>query len=93
MTHTSVRRAQIAELKREDGKDILVTGSRTLWNDLLAHDLVDELHLMIGNLIIGEGVRAFVGDKPNASLRLVDTRKWEDSNNILVQYEVQHKGT
>ena len=84
---------QIAELKREDGKDILVTGSRTLWNDLLAHDLVDELHLMIGNLIIGEGVRAFVGDKPNASLRLVDTRKWEDSNNILVQYEVQHKGT
>lgn len=84
---------QIAELKREDGKDILVTGSRTLWNDLLAHDLVDELHLMIGNLIIGEGVRAFVGDKPDASLRLVDIRKWEDSDNILVQYEVQHKST
>jgi dihydrofolate reductase len=89
-----IRRAdahrEIANLKREVGDDILVTGSRTLWNDLLAHDLVDEIHLMIGNVIIGEGVRAFVG-KPDASLRLVDVRKWEDSDNVLVQYEVRHK--
>jgi dihydrofolate reductase len=89
-----VRRAdahqQIAELKRQVGKDILVTGSRTLWNDLLAHDLVDEIHMMIGNLILGGGVRAFVG-KPDASLRLVDIRKWEDSDNVLVKYEVRHK--
>ena len=28
---------QLAELKRQEGKDILITGSRTLWNDLLAH--------------------------------------------------------
>jgi dihydrofolate reductase len=81
--------AQIAELKRQPGKDILITGSRTLWNDLLAHDLVDEIHLMIGNVVLGEGVPVFVG-KPPASLRLVEVRSWKDSDNILVRYEVRH---
>src|SRR5215469_1577412 len=89
-----IRRAdayqQIAELKRQAGKDILITGSRTLWNDLLAHDLIDEIHLLIGNLVLGEGVPAFVG-KQDASLRLIDVRTWEDSDNLLVRYEVRHK--
>jgi len=81
---------QIAELKRQTGKDILITGSRTLWNDLLAHDLVDEIHLMIGNLILGAGIPAFAG-KTDASLRLIDIRRWEESDNVLLRYEVRHK--
>ena len=81
---------QLAELKRQEGKDILITGSRTLWNDLLAHDLVDEIHLLIGNLVLGQGVPVFVGKTPT-SLRLIDTRRWEDSDNVLLRYEVSHK--
>ena len=45
---------------------------------------------MIGNLVLGEGVPAFVG-KQDASLRLIDVRTWEDANNVLVRYEVWHK--
>ena len=81
---------QIADLKRQPGNNILITGSRTLWNDLLAHDLVDEIHLMIGNLVLGEGVPVFVG-KQDASLRLIDVRTWEDSDNVLVRYDVRHR--
>ena len=80
---------QLAELKQQDGKDILITGSSTLWNDLLAHDLIDEIHLLIGNLILGQGVPVFAGKTP-ASLRLIDTRRWEDSDNILLRYIVSH---
>ena len=82
--------AQLAELKRQEGKALLVTGSRTLWNDLLAHDLVDEIHLLIGNLVLGQGVPVFVSKTP-AALRLIDTRRWENSNNGLLRYEVLHQ--
>jgi dihydrofolate reductase len=90
-----IRRAdahqQIAELKQQAGDNILITGSRTLWNDLLMHDLVDEVHLMIGNVVLGAGVPAFAGQLP-ASLRLAEVRTWRDSDNILVRYEVRHAG-
>jgi len=90
-----IRRAdaheQIAELKRQTGRDILVFGSRTLWNDLLANDLVDELHLMIGPVVLGGGTPIFDG-QPAVSLRLIDLRRWDDSENVLLQYEVRRKG-
>ena len=83
---------QIAELKRQTGKDILVFGSRTLWNDLLANNLVDELHLMIGPVVLGAGTSVFDG-QPAVSLRLIDTRTWDGSGNVLVRYEVRGQET
>ena len=79
---------QIAELKRGPGRDILVFGSHTLWNDLLAHGLVDELHLMIGAGVVGAGTPAFEG-RPPVSLRLVDTRTWDRSGLVLHRYAVE----
>lgn len=81
---------QLAELKRQAGKDILITGSRTLWNDLLAQDLIDEIHLLIGNRVLGQGVPVFAGQRPT-SLQLIDTRRWEGSDNILLRYAVQRQ--
>jgi dihydrofolate reductase len=91
-----IRRAdahgQLAKLKRQPGKDILVFGSHILWNDLLAHDLVDELHLMIGHVIVGAGTPIFDG-QPSVLLRLIDTRTWDGSENVLVRYEVRRQET
>ena len=81
---------QIAELKHQTGKDILVFGSRTLWNDLLDHDPVDELHLMMGPVVLGAGTPLFDG-QPAVSLRLIGTRTWDGSGNVLVRYEVRRQ--
>jgi dihydrofolate reductase len=79
---------QIAELKRQNGKDILVFGSRTLWNDLFANDLVDELHLIVAPVVLGAGTPIFNG-KPPVSLQLIDTRTWDGSGLVVIQYQVR----
>jgi dihydrofolate reductase len=79
---------QVAELKKGEGAELLMFGSRTLWNELLAVGLVDELHLMVGPVILGGGVPAFTA-KPGSTLRLLEPpRTWEGSANVLLRYGV-----
>ena len=77
--------AQIAALKRKPGRDILMFGSRTLWNDLLSAGLVDELHLTVGAVVVGAGTPAFA-HAPGIPFRLLDAKTWEDSHNVLCRY-------
>jgi len=80
--------AEVATLKESPGREILIFGSHLLWNDLLVAGLVDELHLMIGAGVVGEGVRAFEA-RPPGSFRLLDTRTFDGSSLLLVRYAVE----
>ncbi|HET6747113.1 MAG TPA: dihydrofolate reductase family protein [Candidatus Saccharimonadales bacterium] len=86
---------ELAKLKDEDGKDIVMYASRMLWNDLMQHGLVDELHFVVGNVVLGDGTPIFEKtisyDDPNVKLELLDTKKGEGSNNNLVKYKVVYK--
>lgn len=81
--------AEVAALKRQPGREILVFGSHVLWNDLLGAGLVDELHLMIGAGVVGEGVRVFEG-RVMGVLRLVEMRGFEGSSLVLARYAVEY---
>lgn len=51
----------ITARKQDSPRDILVFGSLTTWHDLFAQGLVDELHLMVGSVVLGGGVPALPG--------------------------------
>jgi len=62
----------VAELKRSDGRDLLIQGSSTLYVPLLAAGLIDRLVLMIFPVVLGKGKRIFEGSQPPGTLNLVD---------------------
>lgn len=78
---------RVADLKRGTGKDILILGSRALWNELVRAGLVDELHLTIAPVVLGAGTPAF-SSEVRPSLRLIDVRTADASGNVLVRYSV-----
>jgi dihydrofolate reductase len=59
--NTTIIRENVIEavraLKAQPGKNILTDGSSQLVHALLAHDLVDELHLLVYPLTLGSGKR------------------------------------
>jgi dihydrofolate reductase len=64
----------VAELKRQDGGDLLAIGSTGLVQTLVEHDLVDELRVMVDPLVVGGGKRLFAEDGALRPLRLLDSQ-------------------
>ena len=62
-TNSTIIRDDVAEairtLKQQPGENILVGGSATLIQWLIAQDLVDEYHLLVYPVTLGQGIRLF----------------------------------
>ena len=62
---------QLKKLKEEDGPDLLVHGSATLVQTLLANNLVDELHTLTFPITLGRGIKLFQDGTQPARWRLI----------------------
>jgi dihydrofolate reductase len=77
---------EVAKLKQQPGQDIGMSGSGTLVQSLLRHNLIDELNLLIYPVVLGRGRRLFEdGIKLNLKL---EQSKTSSSGVLLTTYQV-----
>jgi len=77
--------AEVAKLKREDGKDMMIYGHGPLGQALLEHNLLDEIHFAIHPVLVGRG-KAALRDNLRAELKLIESRTLANGV-VVVSYE------
>jgi dihydrofolate reductase len=75
----------VAELKKQQGKDIAVFGSSMLTAGLLEQNLVDELRVMVNPVLLGAGHSLVAGLTRRVQLELRRTTTFR-SGNVLLCY-------
>jgi len=76
----------VAQLKRSEGRDLLIQGSSTLYPPLLAAGLIDRLVLITFPVILGEGKSIFDGTQGSGQLKLTD-HFISETGVVLASYE------
>lgn len=77
---------QVAELKRQPGRELQIHGSARLAQSLLAAGLIDQLRLVVAPVILGHGRRLFPDGGAPAGLRLA-TQETTPGGLAIVLYE------
>lgn len=77
---------EITQLKKQDGKDIIVYGGAIFVSALVKHGLIDEFHLFINPAVIGNGKTIFKELEGKQNLRLVKARSF-DCGIVILNYE------
>ena len=73
----------VRELKSEEGKDIILWGSISLFHTLLIAGLVDEVQLRVCPVLIGAGKSVFPGGGETRVLELIEARPWANGGALL----------
>lgn len=75
----------VRQIKAQPGQDISISGSGTLVQSLLQHNLIDELSLLVYPVVLGTGKRLFP-DGWKTDLKLIESRSLGTSV-VLLRYE------
>lgn len=78
--------AEIGRLKEQDGRHMVLWGSISLAQDLMAADLIDEYHLQLCPTLVGGGRRLFPSREGYANLERANVRTY-DTGVVFLHYE------
>ena len=78
--------AFVRKLKRRSGKDIYLGGGGELARSFLQEDLVDELFIGVGPMLLGDGIPAFPGKFPQRDFKLTECKSYSNGS-VGLRYE------
>jgi dihydrofolate reductase len=78
--------AFVKKLKDRPGKDIYLGGGGELARSFLQKDLVDELFIGVGPVLLGDGIPGFPGKFPQRDFRLTECKAYSDGS-VALRYE------
>jgi dihydrofolate reductase len=78
--------AFVRKLKRRPGKDIYLGGGGELARSFLQEDLVDELYIGIGPILLGDGIPGFPGRFPQRDFKLTECKSYSNGS-VALRYE------
>jgi dihydrofolate reductase len=78
--------AFVRKLKRRTGKDIYLGGGGELCRSFLQEDLVDELFIGVGPVLLGDGIPGFPGEFPQRDFRLTECKSYANGS-VGLRYE------
>jgi dihydrofolate reductase len=78
--------AFVKKLKRRQGKDIYLGGGGELCRSFLQEDLVDELYLGLGPVLLGDGIPAFPAKFPQRNFKLTECKSYANGS-VGLRYE------
>jgi dihydrofolate reductase len=78
--------AFVRKLKRGPGKDIYLGGGGELCRSFLQEDLVDELFIGVGPVLLGDGIPGFPGKFPQRDFRLTECKSYSNGS-VGLRYE------
>ena len=78
--------AFVKKLKRRPGKDIYLGGGGELCRSFLQEDLVDELFIGIGPVLLGDGIPGFPAKFPQRDFSLTECKSYADGS-VGLRYE------
>ena len=76
----------VRKLKRRRGKDIYLGGGGELARSFLQEDLVDELFIGVGPILLGDGIPGFPGKFPQRDFKLTECKSYSDGS-VALRYE------
>ena len=82
----------VTALKSEPGGDIAMSGSVSVVRQLLAHGLLDELHLLVHPIAVRKGMRLFDEGESTVPLRLLSSKTFSTGVLNLVYAPAEASG-
>jgi dihydrofolate reductase len=76
----------VKKLKRRQGKDIYLGGGGELARSFFKEDLVDELFIGVGPILLGDGIPAFPGTFPQRNFKLTECKSYLNGS-VGLRYE------